>query len=230
MPFELKRSQEIFNGLKLEIECLANLDDTIDRMHEELKARGKLELFEALCPFFGVVWPSARMLAERLVREDLKGKRVIELGCGLAIPSLVAALRGAEVVATDFHPEVPKFLERNCALNSVKLRYEVLDWADCARLGKFDWVLASDVLYEREHAPSLAGAIDELLDSGGQALVSDPARPYLQTFLDGFPKSAWNVELETASAELRSDSSVTERGHRSLATTKEGFVVRLGKI
>ena len=100
---------------------------------------------------FGVIWPSARALASRLTTHELRGRRVLELGCGLALPSLVAAKAGAEVTATDQHPDTERFLAENLERNRLQVRYARLDWSGAAppevpERG-FDLVLASDVLY-----------------------------------------------------------------------------------
>src|SRR5688572_7285888 len=52
-------------------------------------------------PYWALTWPSGLALAEELAGRELSGLRLLELGCGLAVPSLVAARRGASVLATD---------------------------------------------------------------------------------------------------------------------------------
>jgi predicted nicotinamide N-methyase len=187
--YGLKRQRERIGDIELEIECLKDLNETIDLLFAELERTGNASLLEELCPYFGTVWPSARALAETIFerRLDFAGKRILEVGCGLAIPSLVAAKLGAQVVATDFHPEVPRFLESNLAINQVEsVRYEHIDWSKgFPDLGEFDWVMGSDVLYERQHALLLAQVVNHYMDAGmSRAMIADPARPYLQTFVD----------------------------------------------
>src|SRR6185295_10916368 len=122
------------------------------------------ELERDLCPYFGVVWPAARALAEELARrgEALAGKTVLELGCGLALPALVAVKLGARVTATDLHPDVPAFLARNLALNELApdaLEYLELDWRTCDLARRFDYVVGSDILYEAGHPAPVARAL-----------------------------------------------------------------------
>jgi predicted nicotinamide N-methyase len=186
--YALSRQTETIAGIPLEIECLESLDRTIDELFAELAKSGDERMLEELCPYFGTVWPSARALAERVGRlgSTLAGQRFLEVGCGLALPSLIATRLGARVTATDFHPEVPIFLERNLELNQMTgLDYVRVDWrGGFPELGLFDHVVGSDVLYERGHAPLLAAVVERYLAPGGQALIADPARPYLQAFLD----------------------------------------------
>lgn len=185
--YELKRQIERVGDMEIEIECLKDLNQTIDDLFVELERTGNASLLEELCPYFGTVWPSARALAQTIFekRDQFAGKRILEVGCGLAIPSIVASKLGAEVVATDFHPEVPRFLEANLKINQASLvRYERIDWSKgFPELGRFDWVIGSDVLYERQHALLLAQVVHHYIGGGG-GLIADPARPYLQTFVD----------------------------------------------
>ncbi len=192
-PFEfeyrLKTMQLRIGARDYAIRCLESMDGTIDDLFDYLKKDGRESMLEDLCPYFGVVWPAGLGLALRLAEEGprLRGAKLLEIGCGLALPSLVVAGLGADIVATDMHPAVPEFLERNLALNGIAaLRYETLNWIEedvGARLGRFDLVVGSDILYERRHLAEVPRAILRCLAPGGRAIVSDPGRPYLQDFV-----------------------------------------------
>jgi predicted nicotinamide N-methyase len=193
--YELKIQEEIFglagNAVTLRIECLANLDEAIDGLFAELERRGETARMEKLCPYFGVVWPSARGLAEHLLGLDaggnkLSGARVLEVGCGLAAPSLIAAKLGATVMATDFHPDIPVFLERNLALNAIdSVRFAHCDWQDeASSLGQFDFVIGSDILYDHHQTGSVARFLGRSCGSRSRVLIADPGRPFLQAFAD----------------------------------------------
>lgn len=199
--YRLKREVEKIEDLQLTIESLANLDETIDALFDFLRQTGSESLLEELCPYFGVVWPSARALSEYLVSQGdhLKGCRLLEVGCGLAIPSLAAAKQGAMVTATDFHPEVFRFLQRNQEINGVNvLNYLHLDWQRTALSEvfseKFDWVIGSDILYERQQPPLVAQVMSECLAQGGKAVLADPGRPYLQAFADEMTRRGFRYQ------------------------------------
>lgn len=196
-PYELKRTKLNVHNIDLEIETLKDLNKTIDDIFTHIEDQTKADklehddvrLLEDLCPYFGVVWPSARALSEHLASlgpETFQGAQVLELGCGLALPSLIAAKLGAQVTATDFHPEVPAFLERNLKLNGItNLAYNHMNWrTQPPPAGPYDWVIAADVLYEKEHPESLAQAMAHAAGKKGRILLADPARPYLQSFVD----------------------------------------------
>src|SRR6478609_12225246 len=74
-------------------------------------------------PYWAELWPAATALAEGL--PDVAGLRVVELGCGLGVPSLVAAVREADVTATDWASEAVELLRANAERNGVALRCEV---------------------------------------------------------------------------------------------------------
>jgi len=138
-------------------------------------------------PYWAVPWPSGHVLAQAVAaRGGLGGARVLELGCGLALPSVAAARAGADVLATDVSPDATVFAAHDLALNDVTGATAAVDWRDDGALaaqGPFDLVLAADVLYTRENVESLLRVLPELLAGGGEAWVADPGRTGASTFL-----------------------------------------------
>ncbi|MCM2321866.1 MAG: protein N-lysine methyltransferase family protein [Oligoflexia bacterium] len=189
--YRLQTRVERLGALELQLQCLESLDRTIDALFEYLQKSGQESLLETWCPYFGVIWPSARALCGHLAEKGpavFTDRSVLEVGCGLALPSLLLSKLGACVTATDFHPEVPRFLERNIALNGLSgPHYVALDWAtgaEALREARYDWIVGSDLLYERQQPEFLARVIEDHLAPGGRAVLADPARPYLQPFVD----------------------------------------------
>jgi predicted nicotinamide N-methyase len=128
-------------------------------------------------PYWAELWPASLALAEAL--PDVSGLSVCELGCGLGVPSLVAAARGAEVTATDWAPEAIELVRENAARNGLGVRAEVRDWRE-PWTERFDLVLAADVLYERRNVEPLLRALPSLAPV---ALVGLAGRPYETEFL-----------------------------------------------
>jgi predicted nicotinamide N-methyase len=128
-------------------------------------------------PYWAELWPAATALAEAL--PDVRGLRVVELGCGLGVTALVAAAKGAEVTATDWAPEAIELLRQNCGRNGIELRTEVRDWR-APWDERFDLVLAADVLYEQRNVEPL---LERLRSLAPAALVGLAGRPYEQEFL-----------------------------------------------
>jgi predicted nicotinamide N-methyase len=128
-------------------------------------------------PYWAELWPAGLELAEALPRE-LPGVRVVELGAGLGVPSLVAAARGAEVTAVDWAPEAVELLQENAARNGLRLTAVAADWRDFD--GSFDLALAADVLYEERNVDALLAALPRLAP---EVLLADPGRPHAGAFL-----------------------------------------------
>ena len=138
----------------------------------------RIGISSAQWSLFGQVWPAGRLLAQAMHRFDIEGKRIMELGCGIGLASLVLQRRGADVVATDSHPLAEVFLAYNAALNKLSaLHYRQLRWNQpLPALGRFDVIIASDVLYERDHAELIAGVVERHALPIAEVLVTDPGR------------------------------------------------------
>jgi predicted nicotinamide N-methyase len=133
-------------------------------------------------------------LARELDGIRLEGLRVVELGCGLAVPSIAAARLGAEVLATDSDPEALELAAENAQANGVQVETAVVDWAHPDELvsrAPFDLVLAADVLYERASVAVLLSLLPRL---GPEAWLADPGRPAADAFLDEARRRHWGVD------------------------------------
>jgi predicted nicotinamide N-methyase len=151
---------------------------------------------EEFLPYWAELWPSGLVLARHVADRDLRGAAVVELGCGLALPSFAAALGGARVLATDWSPDAIELVRRNAARNELEVELALGSWADPASLASrapWDLVLAADVLYERRNGPLLLELLPRLVGEGGEVLVADPGRPHAQTFLEE-AGAEWLVE------------------------------------
>ena len=137
-------------------------------------------------PYWADVWPSSLILAERVGGEDGRGRRALELGCGLGVVTVAAMAAGYDVLATDYYEDALDFTRANAWRALVREpATRMVDWRDFpADIGRFDRILASDVLYEHHYAPLLARAIATTLARGGAALIADPGRVAAAAFLD----------------------------------------------
>jgi predicted nicotinamide N-methyase len=129
-------------------------------------------------PYWAELWPAAVALAHALP-QGLDGLRVVELGAGLGLPSLVAAARGAEVTALDWADDAVRLLRENAARNALVLAAETADWREPLRR-TFDLALAADVLYEQRNVEPV---LERLREAAPEALVGLAGRPYEQEFL-----------------------------------------------
>ncbi|MFZ2269780.1 MAG: methyltransferase domain-containing protein [Azonexus sp.] len=138
----------------------------------------KLGISSAGWSLFGQVWPSARVLAKMMDGFNLAGKRVLEIGAGLGLASLVVHKRLGDMTASDRHPLSRSFLEENLLLNHLgPMAYQQGNWdEENPALGKFDLIIGSDVLYERDQPAVLAAFIDRHSADGVEVLIVDPNR------------------------------------------------------
>jgi ETFB lysine methyltransferase len=137
-----------------------------------------LGISSANWPLFGVVWPSAIVLARHMLGVDVVGKRILEVGCGIGLTSLLLNHRAANITATDYHPEADAFLQSNARLNNdAEIPFLRTGWGDpqCA-LGQFDLVIGSDLLYEAESVNLLSSFIDQHAALRCEVLLVDPGR------------------------------------------------------
>jgi len=145
-------------------------------------------------PFWAELWPSGAALARLVTGSDLAGKRVLELGCGLGLPSILAALGGARATATDWSQDAVDFTRANAERNGARLATVVASWADPGPLvdaAPWDVVLAADVLYEPRNVELLVGLLPRLVDGDGQVWLADPGRRHAMTFWDEIA-TAWS--------------------------------------
>lgn len=169
-----------------------------------------LAAFEAdeRIPYWADVWESAIVLAEDLATIAGEGRTLLELGCGLGLPALVAALAGFAVTATDYEETALEGVRYNADRNGIGgLVTRVVDWRNPpADLGVFDLVVAADVLYESHHPSALAATIARTLAPGGLALVADPCRAKAV----GFAPAARASGMAVAKTRARRPHGATE--------------------
>jgi predicted nicotinamide N-methyase len=150
-------------------------------------------------PYWADLWPSATALGRRISKEDLADRRVVELGCGVGLPSVAALASGARVTATDHYVAALDFARYNARANlGREPETRLLDWhaPGVEELGPFDLVLAADVLYERRNVPALVALIPTLLATGGEVLLADPRRKDTPEFLERMREKGFYSAME----------------------------------
>lgn len=131
-------------------------------------------------PYWAHLWSGAHVLAAAVPRD---AGRVIELGCGLGLPGLVAARRGAHVTFVDRAPAALAFVRRSAAANALqRVDLVAADFTEAAVRGRFDLVLAAEILYDRGRFADVVAAIAARLAPDGRALLTDAARTDTRPF------------------------------------------------
>jgi predicted nicotinamide N-methyase len=152
-------------------------------------------------PYWAELWPAGLALS-RALPDRMDGLRVVDIGCGLGVPALVAAARGAHVTAVDWAADAIALLGGNAARNGIPLDLVQADWRSFT--GTFDLVLAADLLYEQRNVDALVGVLPSLAP---EVLLAEPGRPHAAGFFDR-ARAVWNME------------EIAERVHRLTRPTR----------
>jgi predicted nicotinamide N-methyase len=161
---------------------------------------------EEFLPYWAELWSSAVALADDIARRSLRGASVLELGCGLGLPSIAAALAGGRVLATDWALDAVRATAANAALNGVALETAQAAWAaPDAIVERAPWrfVIASDVLYEPRNVDLLLELLPRLVDRKGRILIADPGRRPAEEFLERARAGRWHLRSTTSSRSPR---------------------------
>ncbi len=154
---------------------------------------------EAPCepPYWMHLWPGALAAARLVAREGAlqPGARVLELGCGLGLPALAAAARGARVVASDWHRAPLEFVRRSAVLNQCRVDLVQMDWTAPALRGPFDVCLGADIAYDVGAEPSLVRAIGELLAPAGEVWLADSVNTARPTLVERLRDAGFGVTV-----------------------------------
>ncbi len=161
-----------------------------------------LGISSALWPIFGIVWPAGIIMARFLVDYNYQNKRILEVGCGIGLSSLLLNHQLADITATDYHPEVETFLDKNTLLNGdEKIPFVRTDWKDInLELGLFDLIIASDLLYEDEHAGLLAEFISRHAYHHCDVIMVDAGRGRHGKFRKKMSSNGFSCEQSTSTA------------------------------
>lgn len=223
MPgYEVKLQQVAIAGAAdLEIRSLLDLQQYADP-GGEAEAAG---ISPATWPLFGQVWPSARKLADLMQVHELAGLRVLEIGCGLGLASMVVERRHGDITASDCHPLTASFLQANALLNDLPLmKYVTGNWGrDNPDLGEFDLIIGSDVLYERNHPAQLAGFIGLHAAPTAEVLIIDPNRSNRSPFHREMALLGFVLTESAISAPLSDGSAYAGR---LLSYRRDNWIIR----
>ena len=161
-----------------------------------------------------MLWPSSIHLASALAKRPINPKeKILEIGCGLALASLVAHRLGANITASDRHPKAKLFLEENLRLNNLpKLPFRHAQWGEhlepCIKdtgaellSKKYDLVVGSDLLYEPDMPKALARFVDHCANPDAEAWLVDPNRGY---------RTAFNKKMHAFGFQLIAEESLND--------------------
>lgn len=180
-PVRIRYQTYEFGLLDIHIKSLRDKQQFLDSFGE---AEG-MGISPSQWPLFGVIWESSEILAEKMLGFDIKDKRILEIGCGMALSSLLLNLRNADITATDYHPEVASYLADNVKLNNgnqIPFLRTSWDNLEDESLGEFDVLIGADLLYERQHVNLLTDFIHRHTKPKCEVIIVDPGRGHHAPF------------------------------------------------
>ncbi len=193
--------QRTFDGLTVQLLRVAEVDSLIDRL-PQIQFRPGERL-----PYWAELWGSAIALAQFLWRAmDVQGLEVLELGCGLGLPGIVASRKGAAVTLTDYEADALAFARYNALRNGceqVSIRH--LDWYIPTLARTYPLIIASDVLYERANFQRLLRLLQMAIAPHGIFVLAEPNRPVATHFLRLLRDHGFRYERFTERVEVNAE-------------------------
>jgi predicted nicotinamide N-methyase len=197
-------------GVEFKLFTSGDYDKVFERLLNE--APNPHRALDEKPPYWADLWPSSVAMAEYLLEVERPGPQteVLEIGCGMGLAGLAAAKCGARVTLTDYLPEALEVAEYLWSLNEEKpADVRLLDWRKPNPDLAADLVLAADVAYEERQFSELDEAFPVLTKTGGQVLLSEPSRPYVNDWwnrllLQGAePEGETRIELDEVLTRVR---------------------------
>jgi len=169
-----------FGDIDIHVRTLRNRQE-YSNQHDDAVNSG---VTSATWPLFGVVWASGELLSHIMLDYKVKGLRILEVGCGIGLASLILNSRSADITATDHNPDAEHFLSENVLLNDGDdIPFTCTSWAELGDdLGEFDLIIGSDLLYERDHAELLSNFIERHSKQCCKVIIVDPGREHHKEF------------------------------------------------
>ena len=204
VPFKTTLTELDIEGVKISVEVVTNIDE----LFTELASRSSddPEVKDERIPYWAELWPSSILLAEYLVKNFslIKGKKIIELGCGLGLSGIVAGKLGCKVLMTDYQQPALDFALQNWKRNNNEFAgTKILDWRHPDLDEKFDIILAADVAYESKMFRPLVNTIGKLLSSSGVVILTEPNRKFARDFLVRLQENGFYTETQTSVIRFR---------------------------
>lgn len=164
-----------FGSIDIHLRTLKDTQQFYDKNNEA----HKLGINSSSWALFGILWPSSQILANYVYQSNPTSKRILEVGCGIGLSSLLLNHLNQDITATDYHPEVKAFLIKNSDLNNdTEIPFYRLNWEDdiLKKVGKFDLIIGSDLLYQQDHGKLLSHFINQYANNTCEVIIVDPSR------------------------------------------------------
>lgn len=152
-------------------------------------------------PYWTHVWPPGTDMARMVQRADWpRQTRVLEVGCGVGLVSLGAAVRGWSVVASDNQPEAVRLAAVNAARNGLVIEELLLDWRQ-PQSRQFDRIVGCDITYDEHLHQPLLDVLTAMLAPGGEIWLADFGRLHAPLFAQRARSAGFEVTLHDENGE-----------------------------
>ncbi len=162
-------------------------------------------------PYGFLLWESAIGMARFIMDNPhlVNGKSTLEIGCGVGLSGIIAAVCGAQVDQTDHQPGVLELARKNAAANGVtNIRQFIADWRDWNVRERYDVVIGADVMYERAMHYHLEKLFRQTVKPGGTLILSDPGRPQSMELLSRMEKTGWCIQTDFLPVTLQGGDAI----------------------
>lgn len=149
-------------------------------------------------PYWVELWPASVVLADWMGERQrfIRGKRCIDMGCGLGLTAMAASLFDARVLAMDYEPEALLYARKNAAANGVpQPLWTAMDWRRPAVAPQsFDCIWGGDIMYERRFVDPVLRFIRHALAPDGTVWMAEPNRDVYQYFRSALFHDGWTAK------------------------------------
>lgn len=205
----MRRQRVVLGRLEFDFHRCADPDRVLDEVAEEADRREREsgerdESGDALhLPYWAELWDSSYVIGAELAGRDLRGWRVLDLGCGMGLTGCASAFAGAEVLLADLEPPALLFAELNTWPWRSRCRYRVTDWTRDDLGESFSLIVGADILYERKQWDYLEPFFRRHLVEGGEVLLAEPGRQTGEAFIPWAEERGWKIGVEERPCETR---------------------------
>ncbi|WP_066634889.1 class I SAM-dependent methyltransferase [Desulfolucanica intricata] len=163
------------NGCRLTVRVVKDIEAIITDPEDEDKI-----------PLWADIWPAARGMAKYIWDYvNFNGAETLELGAGVGLAGVAAALKDARLTVTDYNEQALALTQENLRLNGVDNAQSFLgDWRNFTLKNRYKWIIGSDVLYDPKLNYYIKDIIKTNLEPGGQLLFSHPGRKPTYDFIN----------------------------------------------
>ncbi len=194
-PAELVRidlPEGIHGQRSLSIYRVADLERHVNR-EQLLRGTGVHEP-----PYWALVWTGARAIAALLLDSPpAPDAAVLDLGCGLGLSGIAAGLAGCSVVFADIAPHALAFAAANAELHRLgRYRTRQVDFTRAQLEGRFDLILAADIVYDPEQYAQLVDFLDLHLAPGGSIHLTESLRADARNVVTALARRGFVTETQ----------------------------------